>query len=110
MDLDIKDAPNGEGAGLPPDLRFLKVLVTVLAGTMIAGLIAIIALIVIRFPSLTNPRPTLPGALALPDGVRAEAVTFGRGWIAVVTDTNEILILDPETGAVRQRIAIGADR
>jgi hypothetical protein len=43
----------------------------------------------------------------LPDGLTAEAVTFGRGWIAVVTDTEEILILDAETGALRQRVAIG---
>jgi hypothetical protein len=35
-------------------------------------------------------------------------VTFGRDWIAVVTDTGELLILDAATGALRQRVAIGA--
>ncbi|HHX89647.1 MAG TPA: hypothetical protein GX700_07725, partial [Paracoccus sp.] len=33
---------------LPPDLRFLKLLVTTLAGVMILGLVTIVALLVIR--------------------------------------------------------------
>ena len=102
----MNDAPKGESADRPPELRFLKLLVSVLAGTMILGLITIIALIVIRFPAAMSPRPSLPGALTLPEGTRAEAVTMGRGWIAVVTDTDEILILDAKTGALRQRVAI----
>ena len=93
-------------AGPAPELRFLKVLVTVLAGTMIAGLITIIGLLVIRFPSVANPRPSVPAQIALPDGLKAEAVTFGRGWIAVVTDSEEGLILDQATGALRQRVRI----
>ena len=95
-------------ADRPPELRFLKLLVTALAGTMIAGLITIIVLLVIRLPSVTAVRPTLPEQIAMPDGVKAEAVTFGRGWIAVVTDTDEILILDAETGEVRQRVSVNA--
>ncbi|WP_347310626.1 DUF6476 family protein [Defluviimonas sp. SAOS-178_SWC] len=102
----MNDAPLGESADRPPELRFLKVLVSVLAGTMILGLITIIALIVIRFPTAMSSRPALPETVSLPEGVRAEAVTFGRGWIAVVTDTNEILILDPKSGALHQRVAI----
>ncbi len=107
MASDIDDAPNGENADRPPELRFLKLLVTVLAGTMIAGLITIIVLFVIRFPSVTAVRPTLPAQATLPDGLKPEAVTFGRGWIAVVTDSSEILILDAETGALRQRVTLG---
>ena len=75
---------------------------------MIAGLITIIALLVIRFPSVSSKRPALPAEVSLPDGLSAEAITFGRGWIAVVTDTNEILILDEGSGAVRQRVQIDA--
>ncbi|MFM2355034.1 MAG: hypothetical protein RLZZ528_770 [Pseudomonadota bacterium] len=91
---------------LPPTVRFLKILVTVLAGTMIAGLITIIALIVIRFPALTATAPALPASVTLPEGEVARAVTFGTGWIAVVTEEDEILILDAGTGTLRQRIAI----
>lgn len=108
MASDIDNAPKAEDTAPPPELRFLKLLVTALAGTMIAGLITIIVLFVIRFPSVTTTPPTLPENLALPKGLKAEAVTFGRGWIAVVTDTDEILVLDAETGALRQRVAIGA--
>jgi hypothetical protein len=103
---DTNEAPNEAGAGTPPELRFLKVLVTVLAGTMILGLITIITLIVIRFPSALSPRPALPESVTLPDGAVARAVTFGSGWVAVVTGADEILILDAETGALRQRVAI----
>jgi hypothetical protein len=106
---DIDGAPKDESADRPPELRFLKLLVTTLAGTMIAGLIAIIAILVIRFPAVTAVRPTLPDQVVLPEGVKAEAITFGPGWIAVVTDGGEILILDAATGALRQRVAIGGN-
>lgn len=105
-DMNQSPAPVGPDTPLPPEFRFLKRLVTVLAGTMILGLITIITLIVIRFPAAMAPRPALPTAITLPEGMRAEAVTLGRGWIAVVTDTQEILILDAASGAVRQRIKI----
>jgi hypothetical protein len=98
-------APPGPGtAPLPPDLRFLKLLVTGLTATMILGLLTIIGLLVIRLP---GGAPALPGQVALPEGETARAVTFGRGWIAVVTEGDEILILDAGTGALRQRLSIG---
>ena len=64
----------------------------VLSGTMIAGLLAIIALLVIRLPATLPPRPALPAGITLPDGARPEAVTLGRGWVAVVTDRDEIVM------------------
>lgn len=91
---------------MPPDLRFLKILVATLAGTMIVGLITIIVLFVIRFPQVTRQAPALPDQITLPAGVKAQAVTMGTGWVAIVTDTNEILILDPTTSKVLQRVAI----
>jgi hypothetical protein len=82
-------------------------LVTILAGTMIAGLITIITLIVIRFPTVTSVRPALPDRIALPAGAQAEAVTMGRGWYAVVTDKDQILIFDAATGTLRQTVEVG---
>ncbi len=70
---------------------------------MILGLITIVALLVIRL-NAPAPAPVLPDAITLPDGVGAEAVTMGRGWIAVVTDGNKILIYDAETGLIRQSV------
>lgn len=97
---------DGIGPETPaPELRFLKILVTALAGTMIFGLLAILALLVIRF-SAPPPLPRLPAGVALPDGATAEAVTFGRGWIAVVTDGGAILVYDATTGALRQEMQV----
>ena len=105
-DMNKTPAPDDDGAAAPPDLRFLKTLVTVLTGTMIVGLITIVGLLVIRIPNLTPARPILPDGIVLPAGTVAEAVTFGRGWYAVVTEAQEILIFDAETKELRQRVAI----
>ena len=108
---DMKEAPVDAAAepGLPPQLRFLKALVTILAGTMIVGLIAIITLIVIRFPTATTQRPALPEQITLPEGETTRAVTLGTGWVGVVTERDEILILDAKTGALRQRVPISTE-
>lgn len=98
MDAEVEQS--GLEAG---NLRFLRVLVTVLTLTMIGGLIAVFTVIVIRFPS-TQPM-VLPDTVELPEGVTAEAVTFGGDWLAVVAG-DEILIYGRETGALRQRIQI----
>ena len=73
---------------------------------MIVGLITIIALLVIRFPKPTDALTALPASLTLPVGQKAEAVTMGKGWIAIVTDARVILIYDAASGALRQTIAI----
>lgn len=87
----------------PSNLRFLRLLVTVLTGVMIGGVILIIVLIVIRF---RDPGPQVPEDLALPPGVSAQAVTFGTGWVAVVTDDNRILIFDRVTGRMTQEVVV----
>lgn len=103
---DMKDAPASD-ARLPPDLVFLKRLVTVLTATMILGLIIVIGLLVTRLGGLrTGLEALLPAHLSLPDGAKAQAVTLGKGWVAVVTDRDEILILDAATGALRQRVTL----
>ncbi len=73
---------------------------------MIVGLITIIALIVIRFPTAMAARPSLPPTITLPAGTKASAVTLGRGWVAVVTEADQILIFDAKTGALTQTVAI----
>lgn len=92
-------------ARLPPDLRFLKRLVTALTVVMIGGVLTIVALLVIRLqapPAMLH----LPEAITLPDGARAVAFTQGAGWYAVVTEGNEILIFDRDSGSLRQRVEI----
>lgn len=89
---------------LPPSLRLLKALVIVLLLTMIAGVLVMIWLFVTRLPTGT-PAPALPEALSLPAGEVAEAVTFGKGWTAVVTQSGRILIYGTD-GALRQQVEI----
>ena len=78
---------------------------------MIIGLITIVTLFVIRLPKAPAPAPALPEALQMPEGLTAEAVTMGRGWVGVVatgTDGEEFLIFDGTTGALRQRVPVSA--
>lgn len=98
--------PDAPDAALPPSLRLLKWLVILLTLTMIGGVITVVALIVTRMPqAFTAVAPQVPDAVQLPDGARPAAVTFGSGWIAVVTDDDRILVFD-ENGVLRQEVAI----
>ena len=89
----------------PPNLRFLRRLVTVLTAVMIGGLLVIVGLLVIRF---SRPPAPLPDGITLPAGVTAEAFTLTPGWYAVVTDDGaRILIFNRASGALMQTVAVG---
>lgn len=105
----MEQAPEPEG--LPPSLRFLKGLVTVLTITMIIGVITVVAVLVTRMPAsfATTAAPTgpnLPDSITLPAGSTAQAVTFGAGWVAIVTSDNRILVYT-DAGELRQDVTIG---
>ena len=73
---------------------------------MIGGVITVVALLVTRMPhALSGADPVLPDQITLPAGTEAAAVTFGQGWIAVVTTDDRLLILSPD-GTLRQEIGI----
>lgn len=84
-----------------PELRLLKALVTGLALVMGLGMIAIVALLWMRFGQAALPE--LPANIDLPAGVGVDAVTFARDWIVVVTDTGEVLLYD-RSGGLRDRV------
>lgn len=86
---------------LPPYLRLLKTLVTVLTGVMILGVIVVVGLLVTRFPSPV----TAPDALQLPDGAVAQSVTQGHGWWIVVTEDARVLFFGSD-GALRQEVPL----
>ena len=94
---------SSDNGSLPPQLIFLKRLVTALGVVMIAGFLVLIAALVIRLNS--DPLP-LPDRITLPEGVTATAFTQGPDWFAVVTSDNRILIYDRTTSALRQEVAI----
>lgn len=82
-------------------------MVFVLTGVMIAGVVTVVALLVMR---LGAEPPALPPEIALPEGQRALGVTLGTGWVAVVTEDAEgaqtIEIFDALTGARRQTVPV----
>ncbi len=88
----------------PPRLRQLRRLVTLLTATLIVGILAIVALLVIRLAPLGH-RVALPERVVVPAGESARAVTLGSDWVAVVTvdaaGHERIRVLDRQTGAPR---------
>ena len=84
-------------------LTLLKWLVIALTATMLVGMVVLVTLFITRFP---QPAPPFPDAIDLPEGADASAVTRGKGWVAVVTDDQRILIYDAESGALRQTVGI----
>ncbi len=89
-------------------VRYLKRLVTALTLTTIVGLVVLVGVVVMRF-SQTTPEQSVPTALPdqinLPDGVTADAVTFGQDWIAIVSG-DEILVFDKDGGELLKRISV----
>lgn len=100
----MADTPERD-EGLPPSLRMLKALVIVLTLTMIGGVITVVALLVTRMPSAMTSGPDLPESLQMPTGAKASAVTFGKSFIAVVTEDDRILVFAPD-GRLRQEVAL----
>lgn len=93
----------------PPRLRLLRRMVLALTATLIAGVIAIVLLLVIRLQA--SPAPiAMPPEVRLPPGESARAVTLGSGWLAVVTaDANgreRIRVFDRMNGAERAAVDI----
>ncbi|MGH1367227.1 MAG: DUF6476 family protein [Maritimibacter sp.] len=99
---DMDEAPLPEAqAGL---IRYLKGLVTALTVTMIAGLIVLIAVIVMRF---NQSQPfALPESLVLPEGVTAAGITFVENRVIVVTTQGEILVLGDDMKTIKQTIKL----
>lgn len=95
-------------AALPLSVRLLQWLVIGLTASLILGVIAVVVVIVIRFPMGGAPAPLLPDTITLPAGTTAQAVTVGPDWYAVVTG-DAILIYDRDTGALRQRVEVAVE-
>jgi len=89
----------------PANLKFLRMLVTVLTGTMIIGVVVIIGLVVMRITA-EPAKMGLPDNITLPQGASVSAFTVGDGWYAVVTNAGEILIYDRSGGNLRKTIQI----
>jgi len=85
-------------------VKYLRLLVTILTGTMVVGFIVIVVLFVIKFSDAFGPK--LPDTISLPDGTEPMAFTQGPDWYAIVTRDNQILIYGLESGALIKTITI----
>lgn len=94
---DMEDEPR-----LPPDLRFLKALVTILTGVMIAGLIAVVVVLVTRLPGVAV---TVPERLQVPSGAEVLAVTQAPGFWLVTTTDGRLLMFAPD-GTFRREVPL----
>ena len=87
---------------IPPSIKLLKLLVTVLACVMIIGIIIIVSLFVLNFQ---KSHVSIPVTLELQNGVKPIAYTQTKDWHAIVTDEHEILIYD-NSGNQIQKIKV----
>ncbi|MFQ6548755.1 DUF6476 family protein [Aestuariibius sp. 2305UL40-4] len=98
----MSDTP--ENGPEPPNLRFLRRLVTTLTVVMIGGVITIVTLLVIRLTEAPAAL-ALPDTLTLPDGTTPTAVTLTGNRLLVVTDDDRLLVYDTD-GALRQTVVL----
>lgn len=93
----------------PRSLRTLRRLVNLLTFTMIFGLLTIIGLIVTTLNRTPAPL-ALPDNIVLPIGEKAEAITRGNTWYALVSidsaKTERIRIFDAKSGAELQSVIV----
>ncbi|ARO13952.1 hypothetical protein BVG79_00600 [Ketogulonicigenium robustum] len=98
----MADSPDSNDT-FPPQLRWLRRLVTTLLVVMILGFLVLIAVLVTR---LGRAPALLPPEIVLPTGETALSLTMAEGWYLVVTQSGRALVFERETGAVIQDITI----
>jgi len=91
----------------PTNIRFLRILVTTLTVTMIAGIIIVITLLVIK---LQPSKIKIPQEITLPKGTKAISYSQGSDWIAIISSDDRIFIFDSVTGKIRKQIKINSEK
>ena len=89
-------------------LRFLRRLVTLLTVVMIGGVLAIVALLVIRLQA-PPARLALPEDIVLPEGAEAAAVTVSADRLLVLTTDDRVLLYDSGGSLVGEAAIRAAD-
>ncbi|UWQ96627.1 hypothetical protein K3728_05185 [Rhodobacteraceae bacterium M385] len=91
-----EDFPEEDGP-LPPNLRFLRMLVTVLTAVMILGVITIVALLVIRLADNGQPILVHPEVFEIPEGVNTLGYSVVDGYTVIVGDDQVIRVFASDT-------------
>ena len=88
-------------------MRILRYLVLAMTIIFIVGFTIIVTVVYLQFVKAQNGfKIDLPDIVELPEGARAQAFTQGRGWYAVVTQENKILVFDSKSGELTQSVDI----
>ena len=87
----------------PANLRFLRRLVTTLTATMILGLIAIFAVLVIR---LQTTSPMFPEISALPAGTEVISISRTRDELVVIDQARNIYIVSLDGKTIMQKFEL----
>lgn len=91
---------------LPPNLRFLRVLVTVLTAVMILGVITIVALLVIRLGDTARPILVHPEEFTIPEGVNTVGYSIHDGLVIIVGEDSVIRVFEASTRELVQEIQL----
>jgi len=103
------EIPEGDAA-LPANLRFLRVLVTVLTAVMILGVITIVGLLVIRLNDGGGAAVlVVPSEFDPPAGVAIVGYSLVEGRTVLIGDDAVIRVYDTDSRALVQEIRIGAE-
>ncbi len=94
-----EEFPEGDSP-LPPNLRFLRMLVTVLTAVMILGVITIVGLLVIRLGDSAQPILVHPEVFAIPDGVGTVGYSIVNGYTVIIGDDGVIRVFASDTQAL----------
>lgn len=101
-----EDLPEDDGP-LPPNLRFLRILVTVLTGVMILGVLTVVLLLVIRLNDTQRPVLVHPDVFAIPDGVATVGYSVVNGYTVIIGDDGIIRVFASDTREQVDEIVVG---
>ncbi|MBF9045202.1 hypothetical protein HKCCE4037_17805 [Rhodobacterales bacterium HKCCE4037] len=93
---------------LPPSLRFLKALVTVLTVVMILGVSSVVFLLFTMVGSDTRPVLVHPEDFAIPEGVGTTGYSVVDGYTVIVGDDGMIRVFASDTRELVQEIEVGS--
>lgn len=99
------DFPEEDGP-LPSNLRFLRVLVTVLTAVMILGVITIVGLLVIRLGDNGQPVLVHPEVFDIPEGVATVGYSIVDGYTVIVGDDGVIRVFASDTHALVETLTL----
>ncbi|MEL6954406.1 MAG: DUF6476 family protein [Pseudomonadota bacterium] len=94
---DTPQDDEASGFDLPPNLRYLKTLVTILTAVMILGVVTITLLLVIRITGDDRPILLSPDLFELPVGVEVAGYSQTGQQIVIVGTDGLIRVFDAET-------------